>query len=186
MKCAIVIGHEEAAQGAANGYSKITEWQAAKMLAFEVHRSVKGVEIEVVERDPDGYDELPQKINALSPDFIISLHCNAFDGSVSGSEVLCWHTSEKGQRLAGLAQRKINCALRNRNRGVKLVKNKKERGALLLRKTDAPCIIVEPFFIDNVEELGNALKNWKELTTAIARTIVDYSQDACKDGNCAL
>lgn len=172
MKCALVIGHNKEDQGAKNSYSGLTEWQINSLLAIELQRIIKKVDIEIVYRDD--YKDLPDKINALEPDFIISLHCNAHDCTVSGSETLQWHNSEKGTRLASILQGKINRALQNRNRGVKLVKKESDRGGHLLKNTVAPCVILEPFFIDNIEELQNALRRYKELSMSIAQGINEY------------
>jgi len=43
-------------------------------------------------------------INELSPDFIVSLYCNVFDGNASGIDVLYYHRSEKEESRINVEQ----------------------------------------------------------------------------------
>ncbi|RLA73014.1 MAG: hypothetical protein DRG78_23085, partial [Epsilonproteobacteria bacterium] len=61
------------------------------------------------------------------------------------------------------------------DRGVK-PKSSEDRGGYLLRYTNAPCIISEPFFIDNDDDLAKAKKKIKGLTSAYAKAINDIAE----------
>ena len=94
--CALVIGHKKQSPGAVNVKAGITEFDFNEDLAMRIEKKLKSTQIQRVYRRT--YKQLPDDINALNPDFIISLHCNAYNTEVSGTEVLYYHKSEKGKR----------------------------------------------------------------------------------------
>ena len=63
------------------------------------------------------------------------------------------------------------------DRGIK-PKTSEDRGGYLLRYTNAPCVIAEPFFIDNDSDLARAQedKDIDELAVAYAKAIEEISQ----------
>jgi N-acetylmuramoyl-L-alanine amidase len=61
------------------------------------------------------------------------------------------------------------------NRGIK-PKTTEDRGGTLLKYTNAPCIIAEPFFIDNDNDLDRALEDLDGLAKAYANAIDEMSQ----------
>jgi len=164
-KCALVIGHKKTSQGASNQASGLTEYLFNDSLAQDIENKVSGVEIQRVYRRT--YGTLPGDINALDPDFIVSLHCNAFNGSAGGTEVLYYHRSVVGKFMAELLNTKLVNALGLNNRGIK-PKTAEDRGGYLLVSTDAPCVIAEPFFIDNDSDLRKAMNKRKKLVKAYA------------------
>ena len=115
------------------------------------------------------FGELPARINALNPDLILSLHFNAYNGKATGSEVLYWHTSRKSKALAENIQKGTVAALGLADRGAKGLA--KGRGSELLRRTNAPCVILEPFFGDNPADLARARENLSTLAKAIAASL---------------
>jgi len=168
MKPALVIGHTPDSPGAVNVACGKTEFDFNNVVA----KLVAGrVGIEIVYRDrPNQYGALPAKINALSPPFIISLHANAFNRQASGTEVLYWHQSPRGRDLAEILQANLFRALGLPDRGAKPIRGD-DRGGYLLKNTKAPCVIAEPFFIDNDSDLKKAEVNLQELVDAYAKTI---------------
>ena len=167
-KCALVIGHKKLSPGASNKSSKLTEFVFNDKLAIDIEEEIRGVEIQRVYRRT--YNSLPGDINELNPDFIVSLHCNAFDGSASGTEVLYYHRSKKGKLMARILNEKLVVALGLKNRGLK-PKTAEDRGGYLLRYTIAPCVIAEPFFIDNNKDLKTAIDKRDLLVKAYANGI---------------
>ena len=167
-KCALVIGHKKTSPGASNKNSGITEFDFNEKLAIAVEKEVAGVEVQRVYRRT--YDSLPGDINELAPDFIISLHCNAFNRSASGTEVLYYHRSSKGKQVSQILLENLVDALGLKNRGIKPI-DAEDRGGTLLKKTLAPCVISEPFFIDNDNDLKIAEDNMSGLINAYARSI---------------
>ncbi len=172
MKVVVVVGHNEENQGASNSTYNVTEFMFNQKLAQDiVHNFSKfnkkdNAVIMYRENGEDGYRNLPGRINNLSPDLVISLHCNAFNTIVNGCEVLYYHTSIDGKEIAKICQEHLVKGLGNNDRGIKS-KTTEDRGGYLLRYTEAPCVICEPFFIDNDDDFSNADKYFKngDLTT---------------------
>lgn len=154
MRVAVIIGHSESSQGATNKNYGVSEFEFNRKLAHDIEHSFhlfnKTDEIVVVYRETT-YQDLPIQVNELKPDLIVSLHCNAFDTHANGCEMLYYHKSEKGKEVARIFQNNIVRGFDNKDRGIK-PKVSEDRGGYLLRYTNAPCIICEPFFIDNDDE----------------------------------
>ncbi|MGY3571951.1 N-acetylmuramoyl-L-alanine amidase [Vibrio paucivorans] len=148
-KVALVIGHRAGSPGAVHVASGVTEFEYNEDVAKRVADLLieRGLEPVIVYRTT--YSALPEDINALSPDFILSLHCNSFSvPSATGSETLYYHTSSRSRALAERVQSNIVTALGLADRGIK-PKQSEDRGGYLLRYTNAPCVIVEPGFFSN-------------------------------------
>ncbi len=158
MKVAVIIGHSETSKGARNSSYDVSEFDFNQKLAHDIEHNFWKLnpedEIIVVYRE-NGYKNLPQEINELNPDLIVSLHCNAFDTEASGCEMLYYYKSEKSKEVARLFQNHLVQRLDNRDRGIKS-RTVEDRGGYLLRYTKAPCIICEPFFIDNDDDFLRA------------------------------
>ena len=161
MKVAIIVGHSKKSPGAYNETYDVQEYDFNEMLAKKIkdtyHRLVdvqEPIDIQIVYRTTT-YQDLPIQINELNPDLIVSLHCNAFDTKASGCEMLYYYKSVKGKEIAKNFQYFVQACLGNKNRGTK-EKSSEDRGGYLLRYTNAPCIIAEPFFLDNDTEYLNA------------------------------
>lgn len=171
-KVVLVIGHTEKSPGACNTANSICEFEFNKKLAKEVVsiNNNNRCEIEVVYRDR--YKDLPGKINKLNPDFVICLHNNAFNTRVTGSETLYYHKSKKGKKMASIFQTKIVKALKSKDRGIK-GKSSEERGGYILKYTRAPCILIEPFFIDNDMDYRNAVDRYPKLIMACSESIYE-------------
>ncbi len=168
QKCALVIGHKKASPGAINVASGLTEFAFNEKLAMDIEQVTRGVEVQRIYRRT--YSTLPADINDYRPDFIISLHCNAFNKTASGTEVLYYHRSQKSQALAELLQAELIRALGLKDRGTK-PRSSEDRGGHLLKNTAAPCVISEPFFIDNDQDLAIVESNYEALVSAYANTI---------------
>jgi N-acetylmuramoyl-L-alanine amidase len=116
------------------------------------------------------FGELPGVINTLHPHVIISLHLNASDTTGNGVEVLFWNTSKRSKRLAELLQNAIVKSLGLKDRGVK-PKTDGDRGAALLKKTNAPCVIAETAFIDNKHDMEVLDAHLSEVAVNIANAV---------------
>ncbi len=173
-KCALVIGHKKKSPGAQNKASGITEFAFNEQLAIEIEGAVEGVELQRIYRRT--YSTLPNDINEYEPDFIISLHCNAFNKRASGTEVLYYHRSSNGKLMAEVLNAKLVDALGLKNRGEK-PKSVEDRGGYLLKSTAAPCVIAEPFFIDNNSDLKAAEDNQENLVQAYAEAIAEIANN---------
>lgn len=166
--CALVIGHKKNSPGAINENAGLNEFDFNEDLAIRVEKKIQSTNIQRVYRRT--YNELPGDINLLNPKFVVSLHCNAYDGSASGTEVLYYHRSETGKRIAQVLQRYLLEFLGLRDRGIR-ARTTEDRGGYLLHYTNAPCIIAEPFFIDNNQDLAKAREDLDGLATTYAAAI---------------
>ena len=173
--CALVIGHKKSSPGAINVDSNLTEFDFNDDLALRIEKKIRNAEVQRIYRRT--YKELPDDINALDPDFVVSLHCNAFNGKASGTEVLYYHKSENGKKMAEILVNHLVEHLKLPDRGIK-PKTAEDRGGTLLRYTKAPCVIAEPFFIDNDSDLSRAQEDEDidELAAAYAKAIEEISQ----------
>lgn len=177
MRIAIVIGHKKDSPGAVNVSRNLTEFDYNQAMAkkikeicdFKYQDNLGNPEDEIVIVYRDTYKGLPDKIDALNPKFIISLHCNAFNKKASGSEVLYYVTSKKGKQMAEIIQKQFVKTLGLPDRGT-LPRDTEDRGGYLLRYTNAPCVIAEPFFIDNDNDLSKGIPN-AALAEAYVRAI---------------
>ena len=166
MKVALVVGHTEKRSGARNKLSGISEFMFNYLLASKL-RSCLPDSVVVLR---DSWAGLPYKVNLQKPDLIVSLHCNAFNSKASGTETLYFHKSEKGLAVAEIFQKHLVAALQLPDRGVQ-PKTQVSRGGSLLRKTIAPCIILEPFFIDNDADFDTACVRETELIKAVLTAV---------------
>ena len=173
-KCAIVIGHKPDKPGAKNIPSGISEFEFNDDLARRIEDQVRNVEtVRVFRQTRAG---LPGDINALQPDFVISLHCNAFEPNrASGTEVIHYENSTKGRRLAEVVNKHLVNHLGLRDRGLH-GRDVNGRGGQLLHGTNAPCVIAEPFFIDNDSDLARAQSDLDGLAGAYAAAIEEYAK----------
>ncbi len=171
--CALVIGHKKSSPGAVNEKTGLTEFDFNEDLAIRIEKAVEKTQIQRVYRRT--WDKLPADINALKPHFVLSPHCNAYNGQVSGTEVLYYHKSEVGKTIAEILQRGLVDFLGLPDRGIK-PKTSEDRGGYLLRYTNAPCVIAEPFFIDNDDDLARAQENIEGFAETYAGAIDEICQ----------
>lgn len=147
---ALVVGHSPRRKGARNRKSQETEFGYNDSLVHSIHHALPRITIPVYRTST--YSYLPYQINRLNPDVIISFHCNSFDTTVSGTEMLYYHNSVLGQAYAQIIQHEVVSALNLPDRGWKRC-TRWNRGGWILSRTWAPCIIAESFFIDNDKDL---------------------------------
>ena len=133
--------------------------------------------IQIIRRQT--YQGLPADVNIYAPDFCISLHCNAahpdYTGKWNGTETLYYHRSKKGKLMAEILQKNIVDALAFKDRGI-LPRTTESRGGYLLRYTNMPCIIAEPFFIDNNNAYKTVIERYDKLVQAYTKSIEEISE----------
>ena len=177
VKCALVIGHKQSSQGAFNKTYDIHEFEFNEELAKRIEKKILIIypTIEIIRIYRRTYSSLPSDINESNPDFVISLHCNAFNEKASGSEVLYYHGSANGNQYANILQEKFVKYLELPNRGIR-PKTSEDRGGYLLKNTNAPCLIAEPFFIDNDKDYKIAgVVGYDKLVDAYRYAIIDIA-----------
>ena len=171
--CALVIGHKKSSPGARNEAAGIAEFEFNEKLAMDIEAKVQDVFIQRVYRRT--FQALPHDINELNPNFIISLHCNAYNKEASGTEVLYYYKSENGKKMAEILDRHLVGALELPDRGI-LPRNVENRGGYLLKYTNASCVISEPFFIDNDRDYARAMERYEQLVMAYALAIEEIEE----------
>jgi len=175
IKVALVIGHKKTSQGAYNRKHDMSEYRYNEKLILEIEDNVPtNIDIHKVYRRT--YNSLPDDINELNPDFIISFHCNAFNEHASGTETLYYHKSEKSKKMAKIINDRMVGILRLKDRGIK-PKTSEDRGGYLLKNTHAPCVIIEPFFIDNNSDLEIATMKNTIFVDMFVTTIMKIAED---------
>jgi N-acetylmuramoyl-L-alanine amidase len=178
MRVGLIVGHKKDAPGACNKTHKICEYEFNDQLACDIYDRIKvrsdtNIEVKIIRRRT--YKQLPSDVNAYEPDFCISLHCNAFNGKWNGSEVLYYHTSDKGKKMARILQDKFLSALGFKDRGI-LPRGTEDRGGYLLRYTNMPCVIAEPFFLDNDSAYEHVKNNYDALVNAYVEAIIEMQK----------
>jgi len=175
IKCALVIGHKKTSQGAYNKKFDMHEFEFNETLSKNIESQIDKTDIDIYRIYRRTYASLPNDINELNPDFVISLHCNAFNKKATGSEVLYYHKSEKGKKFATILQRNLLKYLNLKNRDIR-EKSAEDRGGYLLKSTNAPCIISEPFFIDNDSDYQiAAIEKYDLLIKAYTQGIIEIA-----------
>ena len=107
--------------------------------------------------------------NKSSYDITISVHCNSFNSTSQGHEVLYYPTPSNGQKLAQAIQTELVKTVGLRDRGVKPRKD-----LCVLTYTKSIVVIVETAFISNPNE-AKILKEKPELfAKAIAEGVKNY------------
>jgi N-acetylmuramoyl-L-alanine amidase len=176
-KVALVVGHKPSSRGAYNSTLDVREFDFNDKVVEAVEEELTfgwfdKVEPVVIYRDT--YNGLPSKIDAENPDFIVSFHCNAFNKKAGGTEVLYYHKSKNGKKMADILQKHFLKELGLKDRGV-IGKTAEDRGGYLLRYTKAPCVIAEPFFIDNDDEYSSV--DFDKLVQAYANAIEEMADE---------
>ena len=189
-KVVLVVGHEEEKPGAYNTSYGVTEYAFNRKLVGNLQdelsrlygiewvdrkKSRDDVTVVTVYRDKIGYAALPKHINKYDPDYVISFHANAFNRKASGSEVLYYSSSPKGKALASLFQNTVLNTLGLHDRGLKA--RSSGRGSHLLKRTKAPAIILEPFFIDNDRDLERVIDRYSLFVSGLVYTILKLGFD---------
>lgn len=170
--CVLVIGHKKSFPGAVNERAGLTEFDFNENLAIRIEKKIKETKVQRIYRRT--YKALPGDINQVNPDFTVSLHCNAFNQKATGTEVLYYYKSQTSKNIAEVLQRHLVECLKLPDRGIR-PKSSEDRGGYLLRYTNAPCVIAEPFFIDNDHDLARAQEDLDGLASAYANAIDEIS-----------
>ena len=169
----LVVGHTEKSYGASNKELGVTEYGLNDIEAQNVYGMLEAQGIRCVLIYRDTYTKLPNDINKHSPSVIVSFHHNSFDENSTGTETLYYHKSKNGKRLAEIMQKNIVDALGFKDRGIK-PKDTEDRGGYLLRYTNAPCVILEPCFMSNTQELKDFMYKKNKYYEAVVEGIKEF------------
>ena len=153
-KIAIIDGHSPDDCGAV-GWNKKEEFTYNSYVAQGIHAANLNKETKVFYRGKSGILGVGHEVSAWNPDLSIELHLNAYNGTASGCEVLCLegdsNSAKIGQSFAASFTKVFARKLRAEN-GIKYL-GKHDRGSINLSSCKVNLkILVEPFFLDNIDE----------------------------------
>ena len=172
----ITVGHHPDAPGAVLDLCgrRVSEYELWAPFARELAHSLQGVGIEavVVERPSPRPDAaLAARINATRARCAIELHFNAArTRGAAGTEMLYWHTSPGGRRLAQLLQQHTCRRLGTQDRGLKAI----DGGYPFLQGTAMPAVIAEPAFGSNAGDAWRLLTGQARLMTAYRHALTEW------------
>ena len=107
--------------------------------------------------------------NKCNYDVIISIHCNSFNSTSNGHEVLYYPTSTKGKNLAQQIQASLVKNVGLRDRGIKPRKD-----LCVLKRTKSIAVLVETAFISNPNEARLLRDKPDSFARAIAIGVKNY------------
>jgi len=171
MKVALVVGHNEAAQGAI-GSLGISEYHFNKMLASDIKKhNYTDNTISVYIRPPlRSYRKQIDAVNSAMSniyDLVVEMHFNsANDIDINGHEVLYCSNSKKSKDIAKIFDTQFDLLLTNRDRNIK-PRNSNQRGGYFLCSGIEPRILVEPFFASHQHLYQRGSEDYSRLLGAM-------------------
>lgn len=176
LRIFIGVGHGGADPGAVNHKLGLTEAGINLSIALLMQTDLRrhGVQVKL-SRSVDEEDRLKEEIaecNAYAPDFAVELHTNA--GGGTGFEVYYqlepWEHSKPSMEMAQLFDTNVCKYLGVNTRGLKT-----NRSLGWLNQVQAPCILVEHFFIDGPDAVWYSRpEQLAKLSRAYVRSILEY------------
>lgn len=152
MKIAFVVGHHKKSKGALSKYFRLREWDFYN----DVLSHLNCVDVFYHNENISGYTSriknTANKINKYPFDLVIELHFNsAVHPSANGCETLYYYRSKKGREYAKQFSEVVTrtTGIKSRNGGLKALTNRNDRGFASVYYTNAPTILIEPFFGSN-------------------------------------
>lgn len=171
-RIAIVVGHGPKVDKGAEHPNGTNELKWNRNLAERIANHLEGRAIPII---VDRVIERLQPVtetNATQANIAIELHCNSYNGTATGTEMIYHLGSEGGKRLATLLQKAAVKVLGLADRGIKGPQGG-GRGSRWLSGTKMPAVIVESFFIDNTNDLNIANAKKEELAKAYADALFE-------------
>lgn len=178
MKINVHAGHNpdgKVACGAIGLIKESTEARKIKDLVIKYLKSAKCTVYDCTVNNGTSQNDVLKKIvdkcNAHKVDLDVSIHFNSGradkkgDGKIGGCEVLVYNKESKSYDEAKRICTKLK-AIGFTNRGVKVNDN-----LYVLRKTNAPALLVEVCFVDDEDDIELYQKNIDKIAKAIAEGI---------------
>lgn len=172
-----MVGVEPGACG--NG---LIEAEVALRIAERVVKYLEAVGYEVMLLQSDNlagespaYPNVVRTANEWEADLFVSIHCNAFNGTVRGTESLVHSLGTPAHKLATCINNQIvntmqAIDLNFVDRGVK----QDTRRLAVLRHTAMPAVLVETAFIDNPKDAKLLVEQEDNFARCVARGVTDY------------
>lgn len=179
VKLAIVVGHNEKAQGADSPYLP-PEYSFHKSILTYIKDAAekRGVEVKFFERKPGvrGYkaeiDAVYDQVDEWGAHYSIELHYNAASPAATGSEVLCSRSSASYELAKAIQKAQID-AFGLRDRGIHTRLPRQGRGWYSMYAGKAPAILIEPGFGSNKKDAGSLRENWPRFADLMVKAVAD-------------
>ncbi len=157
MKIGLVVGHNSSDKGSYSDYLSASEYDFYSAVADKVVQACKHIKVEVIKREYVGsYSKEMQKvvdyINKNDFDLVLELHYNAFNGSARGVEMLYYHKSKTGKKVADELMDLHNKMLGIPKRRTVPIESSGDRGGYGIVKSSMPYVLTESFFGDNTDD----------------------------------
>ena len=135
----------------------------------------KDVDCHVIYRDGVGISGAYKKALSLKPALIMEWHFNAYNGKANGFEILYKPDLQKEKDLANDILDVFKHVLGSKNRGLKVISKKGERGFYNVSQTSKiPSILLEPFFGDNKKDAANFDEKKLDVAKAVVQACLKY------------
>jgi len=173
--------------GACNEELSLRECDIVFYIGWLVKRylEIVGCEVELLQSD-NLIDEgegpsVTAAANASSADVFVSIHCNAFNQSVRGTETLCYSIDSDGARLASCIQKQLVTTLQQIDNDVTDRGIKARPHLAVLRVTAMTAVLVETVFIDQKNDAQLLIRHPDDIARAIARGVTDFGEKNPRD-----
>lgn len=154
------------------GYGEYrSEKERMNEVADVVEPILKAQGIKVYRNDPEkGIRDYTAEANRLKTDLYLSIHSNAFNGKVRGTETWCHRRGGEGERFAKRIGRELMKIYQGPDRGVKEGYNRfGDKPMWETADSNMPACLVEIAFHDNKEDATWILANIEPICKALAR-----------------
>lgn len=172
-KVSIVVGHTKNKPGAC-GLGIDCEW----FYMSRVAEHLKDIcDIYYYDNYNSGYTNMVKRnatiMNMHDYDLNIELHYNAATFQANGCETLYYFSNNKGRDLAADFSNLVAKTFKVKNRGVKALVNKNDRGFAAVYYPKATTLLVEPFFGSNRQDVEKFDGKEKEYADMIRKFLKD-------------
>jgi len=130
----------------------VMDW-ANELRAILRSRKIAVVRTRVDDKDPCSISERARIAKRYNGTIMVSLHCNAANGTASGTET--FYRGDINKAFATLLNQAVVNALSTRNRGVK-TEGQSQHATLAVMRFQ-PCFLIEIGFIDNSRDRAKML-----------------------------
>ena len=151
MKIAFVIGHTRIKRGAYSEYFKRTEWKFWK--GFECELNKIG-DVFYHKNFSSSYNNRQISMSKRTKDYdlVFELHFNSLDSIASGCEALYYYKNNQTKYISHRFCAEYTKITGSRNRGVKPLSSREQRGYGFVYNQVPNAVILEPFFGDNLND----------------------------------